>query len=103
MNMTKRLMPMVLEKWIEQARGDAPALLSFISEWHPRSGQKASDERRSDFLITASGAEAACTTIRHQIEKESGDPVEQFRKGLDTNDVDTLMSILNGAWFGVPE
>lgn len=54
--------------------------------------------------ITAPNAEMACREIRHDIRaKEPSDPLSRWDKALSDGDVGEIMSLLDGAWFGVPE
>jgi hypothetical protein len=60
--------------------------------------------RQWGMKITAPLAEAACQTIRGSIQrKEQADPVERFAQALEDKDVAKINSLLNSAWFGVPE
>jgi hypothetical protein len=55
-------------------------------------------------VITAPAPEVACQNIREMIaQEEPDDPLKRWDKALSDGDVGTLASLLDGAWFGVPE
>ena len=62
-------------------------------------------EQLSDFEITAPGAEAASVVIRERIaaETKGRDILAEFDRAVEREDIQALYSILNSAWFGVPE
>jgi len=92
---------MTNDEWLTLARRDAAVLRDLIREFHPVNRQP---ERRPEDRITAAAAEEACTHVRKQIrENFEGDPVVQFDSALEHGDIGRLNTLLNDAWFGVPE
>lgn len=93
------------EAWVSYARANEDILTSFILNWHPASnnfGFSLSD----DLEITASAPENACGVVRAKIAQEEASksaPKDRFKKALLESDVDEIYSLLNSAWFGVPE
>lgn len=91
------------KEWLEYARINGDLLTQFIKDWHPASKTKVN---KTNMRITAAGAEAACETIRESIAaKEAGNiaPEERFALALVSGDTSKITSLLNSAWFGVPE
>ena len=88
------------EEWVAYAREHEERLMLFLRDYHP-----ATQKRRYVGPITALGAEQACEIVRKSIAKEEAgsDPVKIFKKALEGKDIGTVASLLNGAWFGVPE
>lgn len=92
---------MTTQEWLAIAKDNAEVLWSLIRRYHPVSIAK---NPRGDVRISAPLAEAACENIRQEIIREDkGDPVHQFNCALESNDIWTLNTLLNEAWFGVPE
>jgi len=57
-----------------------------------------------DLPITAPDAEAACESIRREIQAEyTGSPLDRFDLAAERMDTRELTSLLNDAWFGMPE
>jgi hypothetical protein len=54
-----------------------------------------------EYTITASMAEKACESIRRDITRQNA--CEAAEQAKLTRDADTLISILNETWFGMPE
>jgi hypothetical protein len=55
-------------------------------------------------LITAPAAERACEEVRQRIKDQNdSDPLERFDTALEAGDWRTVYSLLDQAWFGVPE
>lgn len=104
---------MTTHEWVAQARRDAGALKALLAEYHPVNRQPgtrreiASESgallQRGDW-ITAPGAEAACVQVRRQIRDAfDGNPQAKLDAALADGNVAAIMSLLNDAWFGVPE
>lgn len=89
------------EKWLSLVQHNRDKLLSLIESYHP-----ASNPRRVGLPITAPNAELACENVRQSIanrERNRPSPTVRFSTAIDKGDVGEVMSLLNGAWFGVPE
>jgi hypothetical protein len=104
-------------EWLLQAREHADDLAYLIEHYHPVNRVRM-DRRFPGTIfgdpvrippperlpITAASTERACETIREDIRKNfEGDPVAEFRRALDAGDVGRVNTLLNDAWFGVPE
>lgn len=96
---------MTTKEWLEKAREHQAILTTFIADWHPaRPSEKSLFGEH--YRITASIAETACVAVREKIKEEEISkpaPVQRFLTALETDDVDEAYSLLNSAWFGVPE
>lgn len=91
---------MTTQEWLEKTRHDADKIRGLIRDFHPSAGAR----RKSIGPITAQNAEIACERVRQQIAAtEAIDPIKRFDKALTDGDVGELISVMNGAWFGVPE
>lgn len=92
---------MTKSRWLQQVTDHASALRQLVGDYHP------STQRSRPFPvgpITAPGAEDACRQVRGMIrEEEPEDPLARWDKALAQSDIDTLNSLLESAWFGVPE
>ena len=108
------------KEWFERLKENEELLKSFVASWHPSARFPKAIQRKSVILtngdavavdvpeahlpITAPAAEAACESIRREIRKESPEnPREKWDRAVSTSDTSTLYSLLNSAWFGVPE
>lgn len=95
---------MTKQEWFIEANGSRDKVKSLIRDYHPIYRQ--AGRRRNIDFITAPNAEAACTIVRKQIQDstpEGFNPVDEYQKALDKQDIDMAMKILNEVWFGVPE
>lgn len=91
---------MTREEWLIKAREDTENLISLVGSYHPSAGRRG----RHEMEITAPMAEAACDIVREKIsQEESGDPIQRLKVALQIGDIAEINSVLNGAWFGVPE
>jgi len=89
-------------EWKKKADSQRLLLTNFILCWHP-----ANRNIKPQLPITAPGAEKACAAIRADIANE----MDSFVLQLETRIADAfasenpsaLYSLLNSAWFGVPE
>lgn len=87
--------------WLEKVRDNSDDLRDLIRYYHPSAGRCVT---RPSMPITAPNAEAACAVVRNQIATEQpSDPVLRFNAAVERGDVGEIMSLLEGAWFGVPE
>lgn len=69
-----------------------------VERYHPTSGN------RHEMPISAAGAEVACEVARNQILRESRVPgTVAFDAAVKARDARALATLLNGAWFGMPE
>jgi hypothetical protein len=94
---------MTKQEWLTQVKKDAPKLRSLIEQFHPATPD---GPRKGIGPITAPGAESACKNVRTAIaEKEVNlpTPARRFDAALLAEDADEINSLLNSAWFGVPE
>lgn len=93
------------EEWLQYARDKAPALTILLENYHPTNlANPLKNTPRFFGEITAHEAEAACAVVRENIAAEdTGDPVYRFQQALISDDADEICSLLNSAWFGVPE
>lgn len=92
---------MTTNEWIARARQHADALRSLVINYHPASGGK-----RKPMPITARAAEKACAVIRTGIAREQKyqpEPIHRLDTALVAGDASEIISLLNSAWFGVPE
>lgn len=90
-------------QFLARATEHAGKLRSLLGNYHPTSEAYA---RWRPGNITAPGAEAACVTVRDLIAREEiGEPhpIERFDAALASGDAQEIWSLLNSAWFGVPE
>lgn len=101
---------MITSEWIAKARQHREKLVRLVEEWHPASQGKgnirAARKKDLDLNITAPGAETACAVVRKQIaakERQMGTPVSRLEDAIERGDVKAVVSLLNAAWFGVPE
>lgn len=86
-------------EWLARVAAAAENLRSLIGEFHPWYSKN-----HPEYPITAQAAENACNDIRNEIRRENkGDPIVRFNAALTADNIGTLMSLLNEAWFGVPE
>ena len=95
---------MTPQEWLAKVREHKDDLLDLIESYHPSS--HAMYGKRKKLPITAPNAESACQAVREKIQKEEQDlayPRDRFLAALERNDWAEINSLLNGAWFGVPE
>ena len=92
---------MTTQEWLSAAASDAYELKDLLRHYHPASPLTAD---RLQMRITARGAEDACIVVRNDIRQNfEGDPVAQFDEALAEKNVGKINTLLNDAWFGVPE
>ncbi len=92
---------MTKQEWLEKVNINKDKLISLLGNYYPSAGCQG---HRHNLDITAPGAEAACEQIRKNIAiKESEDPIKRFTVALAIGDIGEINSLLNSAWFGVPE
>ena len=90
---------MTSTEWLDKARLYAPQLRELLKDFHP------SQPRKAIGPITAPQAEDACEIVRRSIaaKKPNINPVVEFNKALAASDIAAVNSLLNEAWFGLPE
>lgn len=90
-------------KWLQKANDNREVLIDFLRIYHPHSRIVGN----SILLpITAPNAEMARQNVVNAIKAEGSQsisPVEQFNIALKNKNWLTINSLLNSAWFGVPE
>lgn len=92
---------MTKQEWLEKVEENKVVLRELIADWHPAAR---SMKAKISMPITARAAERACETVREQIRNtEPEDPCERWDKAVAAGDLGELNSLLNAAWFGVPE
>lgn len=88
-------------RWLEQVTSHRKELRQLIADYHPSTRSRGYLESK---VITAPNAEMACENVRESIRsKEKEDPLVKWDKAVSEGDIGTIMSLLSGAWFGVPE
>lgn len=91
---------MTKQEWLARAREHAEVLKWLVGNYHPSAGW----QPRHELEITAPAAEDACELVRSRIAvQEPQDPLKRLDAALTIGDVAEIVSVLNGAWFGVPE
>jgi hypothetical protein len=86
--------------WLQKVEKNKVVLRQFLQAWHPSSQQMSGEK----LPITAPNAENACAAIRESIKRrEQENPLERWDRALQKGDVQVIYSLLNSAWFGVPE
>lgn len=97
-------------EYITKCKEHADKLRSLLGNYHPRSAQYAKTySAPAPLPITAPGAEAACRVVRAKIRKEEPNkphPIALFNIALEVGNLEAALeinSLLNSAWFGVPE
>lgn len=92
---------MTKERWLEQVTSHAKELRQLVVDYHPSARQKS---YKDPIVITAPNAEIACDVVRESIRnRETEDPVVKWDRAVAEGNIGEIMSLLNGAWFGVPE
>lgn len=91
---------MTEQEWMDQVHRHSEVLRSLVRNYHPASANYSS----GGLPITAPGPELACQVVRQEIAKETTEPpTETFMKAEAAGDWQTINSLLDSAWFGVPE
>lgn len=89
-----------VDTWLAEVDKNKDVLRQFISQFHP--GMPTF--MRKTAHITAPNAEAACQNVRSQIKRNTiSNPLEDFDEAIKNKDWHKINSLLNSAWFGVPE
>jgi len=93
------------KSWLDYVRLHQGKLYDFVWNYHPSEnvGSISEDEW---LTITAPAAEEACAVVRKKIAEDSvGKPraKDRFVKAVEAEDVGEIYSLLQSAWFGVPE
>jgi hypothetical protein len=105
-------------QWMQVVQDNAETLRQLVSDWHPSARRPAVIQRESvlftdgdavaldvpRMVITAPEAELACQDVRQKIrQEEPDDPLTKWDRALAAEDIGAIMSLLSGAWFGIPE
>jgi len=89
-------------EWFEKVRQHEDVLERLVADYHPA----AMMPRPSTPLlpITAPSAERARQEVANLVKGESNvSPRDRFRSALRHEDVESMYTVLNQTWFGVPE
>jgi hypothetical protein len=93
-----RIKPMTTSDWWSIFDEHRDVIRTLVAKYHPTSG------RKHNMPISAAGAEAACEAARNRILKDSTVPgIVRFDAAVQSRNVEVLISLLNDAWFGMPE
>ena len=85
--------------WMQKVLEHQENLRDLIANYHP-----AMNQPKKNLPITAPNAERACEVVRDSIRtKEPHNPLERWDKAIQEKNIPEIDSLLNGAWFGVPE
>lgn len=91
---------MTKSRWLGIVNDHASELRELVANYHP----SATAPRRKRMPITTTAPEAACEMIREQIKAEAPtDPLARWDKAISEQNISEINSLLNDAWFGVPE
>jgi len=104
------------QQWIDYARLHAEKLGKLIADYHPAARPIRPDSSLAEMEsalspnlpITAQGAEMSCEKVRRMIREkykagDKPDPVVDFAAAVASGNVAKINTLLNAAWFGVPE
>ena len=97
--------------WWKELETNWDDIVYLVHQFHPYYQRKHSlrpiqglDFEELKYPITAPAAETACEVVRNKIRSEAlNDPVEAMKEARIVKDGDTIWSILNQTWFGLPE
>lgn len=84
--------------WWKSLEDNLADIKSIVMNFYPI-GRKSSP----DVGISAKGAEAACEVVRGEIAAKGLDPATEFQEAYAAKDGPRMVSLLNAAWFGMPE
>lgn len=90
------------QEFMTKVREHQPVLETYLQQWHPRSRAFVyTDEQHS----SAPGAQHACNRVCGQIQKQPAvlPPVEAFKAAVEAADVIRTYTLLQEAYFGLPE
>ena len=93
---------MTKQEWLDQVKANEPVLREFVLRWHPA----ARNGFGNTLPITAPNPEMARRACVKQIQREDfkkPDVLTRWERALAEGDVRELYSLLDSAWFGVPE
>lgn len=93
---------MTRTKWVDAAKAALPNLQSLIAQYHPASDRTF----RHAPAISAPAAERFAETVRAEIraaDAATARPVDRFATAVGAGNVAEISTLLNEAWFGVPE
>jgi hypothetical protein len=91
--------------WWHELETHKDEMIRLIEKFHPAKNViKVVKEDEPNYIITAKKAEELCESIRQDIQAEyKGHPVIDFLSAFNSRDGETIHSILNQTWFGMPE
>ncbi len=85
-------------QWWDLFNKNKNDMVNLILAYHPAAYQE------HHMKISAPAAEYMCELIRNNIRKEKAEPIAiQVDKAIAFQDIDKLISLMNQAWFGMPE
>ncbi len=102
---------MNLAEWFAYATEHRQELIALLADFHPTNRlpgtrhSNASNDYHGDY-ITAPNAEAACVQVRRRIRDEQATEKPatiRLSEAIDNKEYHKVVSLLNDAWFGVPE
>ena len=93
---------MTSEAFLSKCAEHQGRLETYLQQWHPRSREFVFTEEHH---ASAPGAQFACNRACAKIQKTPAGlpPVAAFKEALEKRDVKVAYSLLNDAWFGLPE
>lgn len=91
---------MTKDEWIDAVLERKADYAEIVSNYHPGAG-----DRVRTGHITAVAAEEACAAISNKIRSENPglDPASAFQDALSSRNAEQIYSLMNSAWFGIPE
>jgi hypothetical protein len=95
---------MTSQEWLGRVRQQSGTLERFIGDWHP-SSHSYDDAAAFGMTITAPAAQTACDIVSAAIARneKNDNPVGRFWRAVAEGDCRVIISLLDQAWFGVPE
>ena len=109
---------MTNQRWLQKVADNAFSLRQLVADYHPSARRPAVYQRDAVIFtdgdvvavdaeqmpITAPNAERACQEVRRKIRaEEPDDPLVRWDRAVAGGDIGAINSLLNAAWFGVPE
>ena len=95
---------MTSAEWIRKVKQHAADLRDLLDNYHPSSVPR---KALPVFEITAPGAEEVCKQVRGEIADRESEidktPVARFDAAIVAGNAAAIYSLLDSAWFGVPE
>lgn len=95
---------MTNKEWVSLLEENLDNLIKLVEQFHPAGHPARLTSREDKFVITAKDAEKICQSIREKIAAENDNSgLYTFLSALKEKDYDTVHSVLNETWFGLPE